>query len=640
MSSSLFHWTTQVSLHSTTKGLTMSDQNRLSNQRRTHTKWTSAIAPSLLGASILSISMLAGCSSQSTTNAPQAFQPEGAAQASGTPAHLLPDPINLTDRSAFVKTTVHPTIIDTNAIQNKHQLDGPFDGPRKMIKDHLPAHSRDKTLPAGDTSRSLPVGQAVEMDRVNVNGGTGFEAISQTEWSPPDPTLAVGPNHIVETVNAAIAFYDKDGNETYSSHLGDPGDPGFFETVGANSNFVFDPKCFYDHKTERFVVIALERIGDESWIDIAVSDDSDPNGIWYKYRTFSVINVDSSTYWVDYPGFGFDDNAFYVTGNLFLLEGPDDGFAGQLFRIYDKAPMLVGDPVVMTDFAPDNGASLQVAQMFGPAPQCYFVSRRSSTELRVWTINDPLGSPNVERVTVGGLASANGPSQNAPNPGGGLISTLDGRLMNVHVRNGNLYTGHGIDGDPGLTVARWYHIDLNGWPSSGSNPSLVQQGELSSDIGQHYYFPAIYSDESDNVGLIASRSSISEFASVQVAGRTPSDPLGTMSAPIQLAIGDSTADGRWGDYLDIAVDPNDDRTFWIVGMYRKSFGWQTWIDSFTIASACAADFNGDGTLNFFDISEFLAAFNAGDTSADIDNNGTFNFFDISAYLNLFSAGCP
>ncbi len=47
-----------------------------------------------------------------------------------------------------------------------------------------------------------------------------------------------------------------------------------------------------------------------------------------------------------------------------------------------------------------------------------------------------------------------------------------------------------------------------------------------------------------------------------------------------------------------------------------------------------------GQLNFFDISAFLTAFDAGDPSADINNDGLFNFFDISDYLTIFGAGCP
>ncbi len=598
----------------------------------------------VLSATMLGASLLIGCASQTastTQSAPQGFQPEGARQAQGLPADMLPDPIDLSDKATFARRTIVPTIIDTRTFPVQQQYIGPTPGEPKLVKHQLPKHFRDKSLPAGSTDRRVPVGQAVDMDRVNP-AGTGFEAISSTGWNPPDPTLAVGPNHFVETVNTSIAFFDRDGNQTFSARLGSDGNPGFFETVGADSSFVFDPKCFYDQKTGRFVVVALEQVGStESWIDIAVSDDSDPNGIWHKYRTFSVIQVGNNNFWVDYPGFGFDDNAFYVTGNLFKLNGPDDdGFGGQLFRIFDKAPMLVGDPVVMTDFAPDSGASLQVAQMFGDAPQCYFLSRRNSTSLYLWTINDPLGSPSVQRVSVDGIDEIAGPSQDAPNPGGGLVSTLDGRLMNVHYRDGNLYTTHAINGQPGITVARWYHIDVDGWPNSGSNPSLVQQGEVSGTGGQHYYFPAIYSDKFNNVGMVMSRSSSSEFVSVQVAGRNPSDPAGTMSTPTQLAIGDSGADGRWGDYLDIAMDPNDDTTFWIMGMYRLGFGWQTYIDSFTIAVPCAGDLNGDGVLNFFDISVFLSAFNAGDPIADLNGDGIYNFFDVSAYIQLFNAGCP
>ncbi len=57
-------------------------------------------------------------------------------------------------------------------------------------------------------------------------------------------------------------------------------------------------------------------------------------------------------------------------------------------------------------------------------------------------------------------------------------------------------------------------------------------------------------------------------------------------------------------------------------------------------SVCPADLNGDGVLNFFDISAFLGAFGAGDPVADFTGDGVFNFFDISAFLSAFSAGCP
>lgn len=55
---------------------------------------------------------------------------------------------------------------------------------------------------------------------------------------------------------------------------------------------------------------------------------------------------------------------------------------------------------------------------------------------------------------------------------------------------------------------------------------------------------------------------------------------------------------------------------------------------------CPADINGDGDLNFFDVSAFLNAFNSGQAVGDFNDDGDFNFFDVSAFLNAFSNGCP
>jgi hypothetical protein len=55
---------------------------------------------------------------------------------------------------------------------------------------------------------------------------------------------------------------------------------------------------------------------------------------------------------------------------------------------------------------------------------------------------------------------------------------------------------------------------------------------------------------------------------------------------------------------------------------------------------CPADINGDGSLNFFDVSAYLTAFNEMDPIADFNGDGQFNFFDVSAFLTAFNAGCP
>ncbi|GAB4382538.1 MAG: hypothetical protein Kow0022_00260 [Phycisphaerales bacterium] len=58
-------------------------------------------------------------------------------------------------------------------------------------------------------------------------------------------------------------------------------------------------------------------------------------------------------------------------------------------------------------------------------------------------------------------------------------------------------------------------------------------------------------------------------------------------------------------------------------------------------SACTADWNSDGVLNFFDVQGFLNDFSAHDPRADLAGpDGQFDFFDVQAFLQLFSAGCP
>jgi hypothetical protein len=55
---------------------------------------------------------------------------------------------------------------------------------------------------------------------------------------------------------------------------------------------------------------------------------------------------------------------------------------------------------------------------------------------------------------------------------------------------------------------------------------------------------------------------------------------------------------------------------------------------------CTPDFNNDGSLNFFDISTFITAFESREPASDINADGRWNFFDISTFLTLFAQGCP
>ena len=54
---------------------------------------------------------------------------------------------------------------------------------------------------------------------------------------------------------------------------------------------------------------------------------------------------------------------------------------------------------------------------------------------------------------------------------------------------------------------------------------------------------------------------------------------------------------------------------------------------------CAADFNGDGQVDFFDYLDFVAAFAAEDPSADFNGDGQIDFFDYLDFVAAFAEGC-
>jgi hypothetical protein len=69
------------------------------------------------------------------------------------------------------------------------------------------------------------------------------------------------------------------------------------------------------------------------------------------------------------------------------------------------------------------------------------------------------------------------------------------------------------------------------------------------------------------------------------------------------------------------------------GTYGRG-AWQA-----TLPPICNADINGDGTLDFFDYLDFVAAFSANNPIADYNIDGVIDFFDYLDFVAEFSSGC-
>ena len=65
-----------------------------------------------------------------------------------------------------------------------------------------------------------------------------------------------------------------------------------------------------------------------------------------------------------------------------------------------------------------------------------------------------------------------------------------------------------------------------------------------------------------------------------------------------------------------------------------------WVPATHGSPYCPADLVFDNELDFFDVSEFISRYAAGDPSADFNGDGDLNFFDVSSFLVYFSFDCP
>jgi hypothetical protein len=465
------------------------------------------------------------------------------------------------------------------------------------------------------------------------DGAGGFDAVINTGWTPPDPHMAVGPEHIICMTNGAIRFFLKNGQQTFADEI--EGAQGFWGGLGA-TGFVFDPEVVYDALSGRYFAMAAEAYapGNKSYVLIAVSDDSDPNGTWYKYR-FDTSGFAGDLF--DSPNIGVTDNEVVVTG---------DGFgkgANYPVYIWDKASLLAGNPPAIS-----KSLTLQTTTQsagyppvtFDSPPALYFIEHKelnSNTSVRLLALKDALTNPTFVTFTLN--VPSYGPPGDPPQAGtGSRVNTFDARFWNVAYRGGSLWATHHVNA--ARAVARWYEVRMNGWPESGQDPVLVQSGDIDPGEGIWTTFSAITVDEAGAAAMVFCRSATNEPYTMATALRLPCDPPGTFRAPVseKVSTGPYTQ-GRWGDYASVEPDPAEPGKFWAIHEYAINNSWRAWIAPIT-AEACKADLNCDGILDLFDFLAFNNLFNAQDPRADCDGaDGVFNLFDFLCYVNLFNEGC-
>ncbi len=441
---------------------------------------------------------------------------------------------------------------------------------------------------AGVMASAAPTPEGAEPALAPTPGGN-FQGFTDTGWFPPDCTLAAGPSHVLASVNSSLAVYNKSGGVAVAQRTLS----SWFANVISKAK-IFDPRALYDQHSNRWILLAVAMPSDtakkESYFLLSISQTGDPTKPWWNYKIDATKNGGAATNnWADYPSLGVDNQAIYVTANMFAFGG---NFSNAKLRVFRKAAMLAGGVPTWWDFwdlkNADNSFSFAVQPCHTyNAPEAeylvnsYFSTSSTQTKLTLWKLTNPLGAPpTLTKQTV--TTNAFGQPPLADQQGGGVgLNAGDVRLLNSVFRGGSVWTTlttfHNWGESVNRAAAHWFQLNA----TSGA---VIQQGVYGAK-GFHYFYPAVMPDTNGNMTMVFSRCGPNEFAGIRYTGRLASDPPGTLqgSALLKAGLGnsqriDGSGRNRWGDYAGIGADPSDARQIWFHSMFANTNNtWGTWI---------------------------------------------------------------
>ncbi len=420
---------------------------------------------------------------------------------------------------------------------------------------------------------------------------SSFPGPGQTGFIPPDPHLAVGPNHIIAAVNSQFHIYDKEGNLLKLISAG-----AWFSPVSPNENG--DPQVIYDHFEDRWFLLymGLNISSQQASNLIAYSDDDNPLGDWYIYELDTKLHgtVNSST-WGDYPQIGYDEDGIYINTRCF---GFSSGYFYNKIRILNKAQLYAsnGGRVDWTDFwnirRPGAGAGGEALDVIHPVYSytagsgAWFVwaSRTGANYYSMFKFLNPHSTAPRLRGKVIIVSPGYGATPNAQQLGGGTPLEANGSHMKTApvLRDGLIFATHSIQNStsPSYASAKYFIFNT-------STLTIDEQAELGA-VGYYYIYPTITADVDHNIGVTYTRSATTEYAGAFYSSKLVGDPPGLSPSQV-LAEGQgnyqrvASGRNRWGDYLGMCIDPENFYDMWALSEYVPSANtWGTWIGEFKV----------------------------------------------------------
>jgi hypothetical protein len=458
--------------------------------------------------------------------------------------------------------------------------------------------------------------------------------------TPPEPAGAAGPDRLVAAVSSMIEARNKTGGLLFRDALKD-----FYAPLAgcAILSFPFDPKVVYDHYAGRFVVVALERAnagvnpsaGNVSRILVAVSKTSTPASAtgadWWFHCIDSKLVAGGIDYWADFPGLEVDEEAIYITNNMFTFPGVTSGYAGSRLWIVRKGTvggLYAGGPATVTVHDPyvlagSISTTTMPAEVFGaggvaPGVGTFLVSYSGITDgtseyIQVVRVDDPLGTiggpffVGPDFVSLGDVETLAAGLPDAPQPGTAqLIEVDDRRSLDAVWRDGRLWlvttvTPDGT-GQPAMadhTTAWWVALNTTAVTSHTSPAGLITLSDQGGIAGEeiagmaggdvYTFFPSVAVNKFGSAAFGFSACGTNVYVGAYATVRGVGDPAGATDLASTIEAGRDyyirtfdaapcdtpPARNRWGDYSAISVDPTNDAAFWVFNEFADVRGSPT-----------------------------------------------------------------
>ena len=416
----------------------------------------------------------------------------------------------------------------------------------------------------------------------------------------PDTQGAVGPNHLMVTLNSEVRIQDRTGAPLVTLSL-----ENWWASFGGSN--LFNPRLVYDPYGQRWIFGAIGDRDTPSGLFLAVSQTTDPTGDWNRYFISGDPLIFAS------PSVGFNTNRIVVQVSTFDPNSVD----GSSIFAFNKADLYGGGAGQYTLFAfqdigdpNDIGTSQVPAVTLDPKMATNYLVQNwigNYTEdgvnffgyLRIYSISGPIGAEVFNMTDNSGgagpfAASSNPWEDTAPGdvnflPQLGspeLIYAGSSDLINVIFRDSTLWAAQTIfvpagTNTPTHSAAQWWEITTGG--------TIRQQGRVEDPAGGlSYAYPSISINTNDDVLLGYSSFSASQYPSANYAFRIDADVLGTLRADTLLKAGeasyaalDQLGFNQWGQWSATVLDPLNDADFWTIQEYASmpsgtNSRWGTW----------------------------------------------------------------